>query len=675
MKRFVGFLILVMVVAGCQAPSSTESPDIAGTVESSVSATLTSEAATVQNSPTETLDKTRVATAITNAGNETLLTAPAGPTVHIPADALPDQTEVVLRRLAEDDAPALSQEYVAAGPIFDINLGATTLAQPALLVIPFDTTQLSADVAPENLFLATYDVDTQAWRYAGGEVDVEAGVIRLEIEHASLWTILGWNWNAWPAALDLLLRVGFFDSLKALELLTESCSQRVANAYVLSASSHNLLQGCISETAPPNWEFRVVNPRPFFVDIYASESPNLSFAYEGLLGPGDNVRYEVSAGEKPPATINVYMSERAARHLILQLTIRMLPGASQVNLPPEQLTCITNRISELSHIASIGNKLLFERDYLGASEAYGRFLMDNKALERFVGAAAWCGYDPAKTWSIEGISILGRASSTTLSILNLVGTAFGQGITEGEVTFEWTRDVDPTLTAVAMTVVASTPTATPQPPPTPTPTIARIEGSRVLLGERVLLEIEIDAPGCFEPGEISYSPTGEHFLVVLDCFEGDNDAFLFDKDGTNRRRITAIWDYINYRNYRWEPDGSALIYQRINSCCADPPPNAPPEGEVRYDIATGAKVVLDLSFDDAPYMVVGVAADDVLNVRSGPGVDNGIVGTIPYSAINVAIVGEGVTVGDSTWVPIQYEFLSGWINLRYLAPRVGGRTP
>jgi hypothetical protein len=71
------------------------------------------------------------------------------------------------------------------------------------------------------------------------------------------------------------------------------------------------------------------------------------------------------------------------------------------------------------------------------------------------------------------------------------------------------------------------------------------------------------------------------------------------------------------------------------------------------------------------YAVVGVASDDVLNVRAGPGVAYAIVGTIPPHGMGVRIAGEGQLVGESPWVPVAYGDLTGWINGRYLAQQVG----
>ncbi|MEZ4592224.1 MAG: SH3 domain-containing protein [Chloroflexota bacterium] len=68
----------------------------------------------------------------------------------------------------------------------------------------------------------------------------------------------------------------------------------------------------------------------------------------------------------------------------------------------------------------------------------------------------------------------------------------------------------------------------------------------------------------------------------------------------------------------------------------------------------------------ADFAVIYVEPNDVLNVRSGPGVAFGIVGSIPPDATDVQITGSGQLVSGSTWVPVQRGTLTGWVNSRFL---------
>lgn len=68
----------------------------------------------------------------------------------------------------------------------------------------------------------------------------------------------------------------------------------------------------------------------------------------------------------------------------------------------------------------------------------------------------------------------------------------------------------------------------------------------------------------------------------------------------------------------------------------------------------------------AAFATIFVEPTDVLNVRSGPGVDFGIVGSIPPNATDVQITGSGQVVAGSTWVPVQRGAVTGWVNSRFL---------
>ena len=72
------------------------------------------------------------------------------------------------------------------------------------------------------------------------------------------------------------------------------------------------------------------------------------------------------------------------------------------------------------------------------------------------------------------------------------------------------------------------------------------------------------------------------------------------------------------------------------------------------------------------YEVAFVTDDDVLNVRSGPGVANPISGALPPAAEDVQITGPGVSVAGSTWVPIRAQEVAGWVNSRFLTQAVPG---
>ena len=171
-------------------------------------------------------------------------------------------------------------------------------------------------------------------------------------------------------------------------------------------------------------------------------------------------------------------------------------------------------------------------------------------------------------------------------------------------------DVNPAPLAQAVDTAVPTPTAIPTTASTeatatsapeaetavPTPSLPVATASddgKVYLGDKVLLDIEAEGIPCFLdiPAKIIYSPSSDYFLVIPACLEGDNELYLFRADGTDKQRITGAWDVLNFNNVTWANEQS-FIYERINSCCLIPPADAPPVGQVQYDLLTGEKTLI-----------------------------------------------------------------------------------
>jgi hypothetical protein len=72
-----------------------------------------------------------------------------------------------------------------------------------------------------------------------------------------------------------------------------------------------------------------------------------------------------------------------------------------------------------------------------------------------------------------------------------------------------------------------------------------------------------------------------------------------------------------------------------------------------------------------PYTVVNVAASDVLNIRSGAGVSQPIIGFYPPDATDVMETGAKSTVDGAVWVEVRRgDGLTGWVNSYYLTEYV-----
>lgn len=68
------------------------------------------------------------------------------------------------------------------------------------------------------------------------------------------------------------------------------------------------------------------------------------------------------------------------------------------------------------------------------------------------------------------------------------------------------------------------------------------------------------------------------------------------------------------------------------------------------------------------YGVVGVADDDVLNIRAQPDASSEVVGTLTADAQNVVVAGTRVDIGSGLWWQVVAPDASGWVNARYLEP-------
>lgn len=72
-----------------------------------------------------------------------------------------------------------------------------------------------------------------------------------------------------------------------------------------------------------------------------------------------------------------------------------------------------------------------------------------------------------------------------------------------------------------------------------------------------------------------------------------------------------------------------------------------------------------------PYGVILVAANDVLNIRSGPGASYNVVGTFAPTAIDVMRTGPSSLSGGNPWVEVQKPGGgTGWVNANYLTEYV-----
>ncbi len=191
--------------------------------------------------------------------------------------------------------------------------------------------------------------------------------------------------------------------------------------------------------------------------------------------------------------------------------------------------------------------------------------------------------------------------------------------------------------------------------------------TRLLLHDKVILDSQKD--GFMHLDAIRFAPDGKRFLVLACGFEcTDNVGFIFNADGTGKRKFTARWDWILQDKVEWSADSRYVFYYRINSTGADPPANAPREGWMQVAVKTGAKssATLRRLKPNALYAVFRVTANDSLNVRSAPGLNTKVVGQIPFESKGIRFLGETKSAGKEVWARIQFGNLSGWVKQTYL---------
>jgi hypothetical protein len=103
---------------------------------------------------------------------------------------------------------------------------------------------------------------------------------------------------------------------------------------------------------------------------------------------------------------------------------------------------------------------------------------------------------------------------------------------------------------------------------------------------------------------------------------------------------------------------------------ASPSPSATPSDEPDQSPSPLAGEPFDgppLNGAPAALAVIGVAADDVLNVRAGPGVDADVVATLDPLATAVPASGAARLLPGSIWLEVTADGTTGWANSSFFA--------
>ncbi len=91
-------------------------------------------------------------------------------------------------------------------------------------------------------------------------------------------------------------------------------------------------------------------------------------------------------------------------------------------------------------------------------------------------------------------------------------------------------------------------------------------------------------------------------------------------------------------------------------------PDASEAPIVGGDPYTGPPIV-----EGAEMAVIGVGADDVLNVRAAPGTDHDVVATLEPLADGFTATGEGRLLDGAVWVEVETGDVTGWVHAAFVA--------
>jgi hypothetical protein len=314
-------LAVALVVAACGT-------SVTPTVTQTPVATL---APTASPSPSPSPTPLPSLSATIPGGGSTLAVL-GGPTVVIPAGAVPAGTTGSISASPPFGGPTDAWPADPVGPTWTIEAGATPLAKPVTLSLPFDPATLPAVVDPANLLLAYRDPATGSWVPVPSTVDPTAGKVTATVDHLSDWSLFTINWDYWLAFIKQAASGNLGDLLNAVVTLTTPCattSPAKSPIFTLDNSGTNgMVKGCITSSTKTSAKLRIINLRAFRLQLFGKV---LGAKNGSLLASGQSVTFSVNgAKEAQPVVVRADLDPLGLGYDITDIVLRLLPGSDLV---------------------------------------------------------------------------------------------------------------------------------------------------------------------------------------------------------------------------------------------------------------------------------------------------------------------------------------------------------
>ncbi len=165
----------------------------------------------------------------------------------------------------------------------------------------------------------------------------------------------------------------------------------------------------------------------------------------------------------------------------------------------------------------------------------------------------------------------------------------------------------------------------------------------------------------------TWSPDSRYLGFTVTVYPDNvTHVYLLRADGSGLWELQSVAVYDIDAVLSWEVDSASQSMLTYFSPKVSTEVDYQVSEQPAAALGQGWQTVAPLS----PYYVTGVAGNDVLNMRAGPGVNNSIVyKLVPYGS-HIFLTGQARDVGPSHWVEVTFVGSKGWVNRKFLLPQL-----